>query len=223
LETFLDRSAAQFTRRGLLDARDAVKERELAVFFRNNHFCVVFRLNGALYSLVTDQGYLSEPDVVWETLCEAERFSPGNAAEGTFADSNFAPFAPHADPAGESSQDEDDARLAAALAASAAESANQETAAGEASFQGVARFHAEDPEGAADADHALAVALQAEYEEERAREETASRARREAAARAEETAAPPRPPPPRRSSASGSRRLPPRSKKSSYSSECAVM
>jgi hypothetical protein len=72
LDTFLESSASQLTRAGLRDARDAVKERELAVFFRNNHFATVFRLDGALYLLVTDQGYLSEPDVVWETLCEAE-------------------------------------------------------------------------------------------------------------------------------------------------------
>ena len=30
------------------------------VFFRNNHFSTLFRFEGALYSLVTDLGYLHE-------------------------------------------------------------------------------------------------------------------------------------------------------------------
>ena len=37
-----------------------MRERQLAVFFRNNHFSTLFRLEGALYSLVTDLGYLHE-------------------------------------------------------------------------------------------------------------------------------------------------------------------
>jgi hypothetical protein len=37
-----------------------MRERQLAVFFRNNHFSTLFRFGGALYSLVTDLGYLHE-------------------------------------------------------------------------------------------------------------------------------------------------------------------
>ena len=72
LSDFLERSASQLTPYGLANARASVKERELVVFFRNNHFATVFKLNGALYLLVTDQGYLGEPDVVWEVLAEPE-------------------------------------------------------------------------------------------------------------------------------------------------------
>jgi hypothetical protein len=239
LDTFLESSASQLTRAGLRDARDAVKERELAVFFRNNHFATVFRLDGALYLLVTDQGYLSEPDVVWETLCEAEHPKRNAAEEGAFVDAAFAPFAPRADESARERETrrnasaEDDARLAAALLASAAETsgggrertsrANDDADAIPETFLRAGEPRASANDGAsADADHALAVALQAEYEEEREREEAAARARRAEAAAATR---PPPPPPPRRSGASSSRRgaLPPRSKKSSYSSDCVVM
>ena len=239
IDTFLESSASQLTCAGLRDARDAVKERELAVFFRNNHFATVFRLDGALYLLVTDQGYLSEPDVVWETLCEAEHPKRNAAEEGAFVDAAFAPFAPRADESARERETrasaEDDARLAAALLASAAETsgggrertnkshANDDADAIPETFLRAGEPRASANDGAsADADHALAVALQAEYEEEREREEAAARARRAEAAAATR---PPPPPPPRRSGASSSRRgaLPPRSKKSSYSSDCVVM
>jgi hypothetical protein len=137
LDAFLESSASQLTRAGLRDARDAVKERELAVFFRNNHFATVFKLDGALYLLATDQGYLREPDVVWETLCAAERPKPNAAEEGTFVDAAFAPFAPRADPsAGARRGDEDDARLAAALLASAAETSESRGGNGDRSARG---------------------------------------------------------------------------------------
>ncbi len=38
----------------------ALRPQQLAVFFRNNHFNVLFAHNGELMTLVTDQGYLHE-------------------------------------------------------------------------------------------------------------------------------------------------------------------
>ena len=38
----------------------AMRPQQLAVFFRNNHFSVLFKRDGALMTLVTDQGYLHE-------------------------------------------------------------------------------------------------------------------------------------------------------------------
>jgi hypothetical protein len=35
---------------------------------RNNHFNALFKYEGAVYLLVTDQGYEAEPDIVWERL-----------------------------------------------------------------------------------------------------------------------------------------------------------
>ncbi|XP_023345436.1 ubiquitin carboxyl-terminal hydrolase MINDY-1 [Eurytemora carolleeae] len=49
-----------------------LEELELAVFFRNNHFSTLFKKNGELFILVTDQGFLSQKEVVWETLANIE-------------------------------------------------------------------------------------------------------------------------------------------------------
>jgi hypothetical protein len=46
-----------------------VRERELVVFFRNNHFSTVFKLHGALFLLVTDQGYLHEAEAGSYGVC----------------------------------------------------------------------------------------------------------------------------------------------------------
>ncbi|KDO25394.1 hypothetical protein SPRG_09336 [Saprolegnia parasitica CBS 223.65] len=67
IEQFLAESANQLTFAGLvLLHEDGIKERELAVFFRNNHFSTIFKIHGALYLLATDAGYYDEPSVIWE-------------------------------------------------------------------------------------------------------------------------------------------------------------
>ncbi|KAK4435243.1 Ubiquitin carboxyl-terminal hydrolase MINDY-2 [Sesamum alatum] len=67
---FLRNSASQLTIYGLFCLQDKVKERELCVFFRNNHFNTMFKYEGELYILATDQGYINQPDLVWEKLNE---------------------------------------------------------------------------------------------------------------------------------------------------------
>lgn len=68
LEEFLNSTASQLTYYGLVKLHEGVRERQLCVFFRNNHFSTLFKYDGALYLLVTDAGYLDEPNVVWERL-----------------------------------------------------------------------------------------------------------------------------------------------------------
>ncbi|XP_076920763.1 uncharacterized protein LOC143581980 [Bidens hawaiensis] len=70
IRNFLKNSANQLTIFGLFSLQDGLKERELCVFFRNNHFNTMFKLDGELYLLATDQGYISQPDLVWEKLNE---------------------------------------------------------------------------------------------------------------------------------------------------------
>lgn len=70
IKTFLENSASQLTIYGLFCLQEGLKERELCVFFRNNHFNTMFKFNGELYILATDQGYLNQPDLVWEKLNE---------------------------------------------------------------------------------------------------------------------------------------------------------
>ncbi|GLT90949.1 hypothetical protein SLE2022_088640 [Rubroshorea leprosula] len=85
LKNFLDNNASQLTIYGLHCLRNGLKERELCVFFRNNHFSTMFKFENELYLLATDQGYLNQPDLVWEKLNEVN----GNSLYMT---SNFKEF-----------------------------------------------------------------------------------------------------------------------------------
>ncbi|XP_063899905.1 ubiquitin carboxyl-terminal hydrolase MINDY-1-like isoform X2 [Zophobas morio] len=67
LELFFQSYPTQLTPYGLLQLTIELPEEELVVFFRNNHFSVLYKMGGKLHALVTDQGYLHQP-VVWETL-----------------------------------------------------------------------------------------------------------------------------------------------------------
>ncbi|KAG8537689.1 hypothetical protein GDO81_024067 [Engystomops pustulosus] len=81
-EQFLESSAAQLTYHGLCELMAAVKEGELSVFFRNNHFSTLIKHKGHLYLLVTDQGFLQEEKVIWESLHNVE-------GDSCFCDSDF--------------------------------------------------------------------------------------------------------------------------------------
>lgn len=65
---WINHHSTQLTPYGLAELRKNLNDQELAVFFRNNHFSTIFKKDGSLYILVTDQGYLNEPAVVWESL-----------------------------------------------------------------------------------------------------------------------------------------------------------
>jgi hypothetical protein len=161
MEDFLSSTASQLTRTGLEAMRTAIGEGEYVVWFRNNHFSVVVKRDGQLYALVTDQGYLHEPDVVWEGL--------GGARDGDFVDSKFQPFVPHAGQGG--GLGIEDADYEAAVAASRAESGamNASATALPPEFLRSVDDSSRVPTGATanvDADHALALRLQAQFEEE---------------------------------------------------------
>lgn len=65
---FLQATAGQLTDFGLKRLRIGLREGELCVFFRNNHFSTLFRHNEQLFVLVTDEGFADIQEVVWETL-----------------------------------------------------------------------------------------------------------------------------------------------------------
>ncbi|KAG8146993.1 hypothetical protein E2320_014076 [Naja naja] len=50
------------------DPNLVTEEGELSVFFRNNHFSAMIKHKSHLYLLVTDQGFLNEDQVTWESL-----------------------------------------------------------------------------------------------------------------------------------------------------------
>lgn len=81
-EAFLERTASQLTYHGLCELNTTLAEDELCVLFRNNHFITLHKRKDRMYQLVTDQGFLNEPDVIWETLVNVE-------GDGQFADSDF--------------------------------------------------------------------------------------------------------------------------------------
>ncbi|XP_016421382.1 ubiquitin carboxyl-terminal hydrolase MINDY-2 isoform X2 [Sinocyclocheilus rhinocerous] len=81
-EQFLNNTATQLTYHGLCELTSTVQEGELCVFFRNNHFSTMTKFKAQLYLLVTDQGFLTEEKVVWESLHNVD-------GDGNFCDSEF--------------------------------------------------------------------------------------------------------------------------------------
>lgn len=68
LEQFFNSTATQLTNKGVQELYKIITDRQLAVFFRNNHFSTIFSYEGQLFLLMTDQGFLTVPNVVWEIL-----------------------------------------------------------------------------------------------------------------------------------------------------------
>lgn len=81
-EQFLESTASQLSYHGLCELTTTAKEQEMSVFFRNNHFSTMIKHQGHLYLLVTDQGFLSEERLVWESLHNVE-------GDGNFCDAHF--------------------------------------------------------------------------------------------------------------------------------------
>lgn len=81
-EQFLESTATQLSYHGLCELGATAKEGELSVFFRNNHFSAMIKHKEHLYLLVSDQGFLQEEAVVWESLHNLE-------GDGNFCDSQF--------------------------------------------------------------------------------------------------------------------------------------
>jgi len=90
-QNFLEESASQLTYHGLCELVSTMKDNELAIFFRNNHFSTLYKHKNEIFLLVTDQGFLKEPSVVWETL---------NSTDGDchFVDSDFLTAPPKVSP-----------------------------------------------------------------------------------------------------------------------------
>ncbi|NXK70353.1 MINY1 hydrolase, partial [Sylvietta virens] len=81
-EQFLEATASQLTFHGLCELTARAREGELGVFFRNNHFSTMIKHKGHLYLLVTDQGFLQEERVVWESLHSVD-------GDSCFCDTDF--------------------------------------------------------------------------------------------------------------------------------------
>ncbi|PAV83654.1 hypothetical protein WR25_21678 [Diploscapter pachys] len=64
---FFDSSLSQLTFHGLASLAETLKDGEIAVLFRNNHFHTLMKRESELFCLVTDEG-LNELPIVWESL-----------------------------------------------------------------------------------------------------------------------------------------------------------
>ncbi|KAJ1638874.1 hypothetical protein T492DRAFT_1120692, partial [Pavlovales sp. CCMP2436] len=71
-QSFLSKSASQLTYLGLVELHSTLGDNELCAFFRNNHFSTLYKMEGQLYVLVTDLGYLHE-QAVWESAAAGPR------------------------------------------------------------------------------------------------------------------------------------------------------
>ena len=58
----------QATSCGLVDLNETMKNGEISVLFKSNHFFTVTKQHDRLFTLVTDQGYLKSQTVMWEDL-----------------------------------------------------------------------------------------------------------------------------------------------------------
>lgn len=70
VQDFLETTSSQLTTEGLFALQTALKDREVAVFFRNNHFSTVFKYQDRINLLVTDSGYRDLPECVWERVTD---------------------------------------------------------------------------------------------------------------------------------------------------------
>jgi ubiquitin carboxyl-terminal hydrolase MINDY-1/2 len=68
VQDFLEETSHQLTYTGLAELTQRIKEGDMCVFFRNNHFATITKFENTLYLLVTDLGYANHPDIMWEKL-----------------------------------------------------------------------------------------------------------------------------------------------------------
>ena len=95
---FLSDTASQITPTGMRQLLSTLGTAPVVVF-RNNHFCTLLKHQSRLWTLVTDQGYREDWNIVWESVD-----LDGNSE---FVDSYFTPYMEAIPPAVFQSEDED--------------------------------------------------------------------------------------------------------------------
>ena len=97
IEQFLDEYRSQLTHYGILQLNQTMRDNQLAVFFRNNHFSTIWKIQvnserrfdfffwfwqvflgsvqNQLLILVSDQGYVDHTSIVFETLIDLDNDS----------------------------------------------------------------------------------------------------------------------------------------------------
>lgn len=72
IKEFLDTYPTQLTDHGLEVMSRSLQPAQIAILFRNDHFATLYKdpRSGALMTLVTDAGYSSHDEIVWESLVD---------------------------------------------------------------------------------------------------------------------------------------------------------
>jgi hypothetical protein len=71
IKEFLNRWPTQLTDYGLSVIRSTLQPGQVAILFRNDHFTTLCKDGkGRLFTLVTDQGYSTHDEIVWESLTD---------------------------------------------------------------------------------------------------------------------------------------------------------
>merc|ERR1711998_22647 len=68
IQNFFSKTASQLTMTGLFKLHEEVRNNELCVFFRNNHFSTLLKRDGKIFLLLTDLGFEQQQNFVWEVL-----------------------------------------------------------------------------------------------------------------------------------------------------------
>ncbi|KAG9758416.1 hypothetical protein KCU73_g3910, partial [Aureobasidium melanogenum] len=87
IKEFLTSYPTQLTDHGLKLIVDFLKPGQIAILFRNDHFSTLYKhpRSGTLMNLVTDAGYSSHDEIVWESLVDV------SGAAGSFFSGDFRP------------------------------------------------------------------------------------------------------------------------------------
>jgi len=68
-KNFIESNATQLSYHGLTSIPEILSVGEPVAFFRNNHFLTLIKTpDNNMYTLVTDQGFVNEKKIVWESL-----------------------------------------------------------------------------------------------------------------------------------------------------------
>jgi hypothetical protein len=87
-QSFLNSTASQLTYHGLQSLVESLPSHSFSVFFRNNHFCTLYKHpQQGLFTLVTDQGFVTAQKAVWETLSNVD-------GDSTFVDGSLKEYRP---------------------------------------------------------------------------------------------------------------------------------
>lgn len=68
INEFLENNKTEMSENGYQLLLESLQNDEIFLFFRNDHFNTCIKHDGVIYSLVTDIGYLNQPDIVWLPL-----------------------------------------------------------------------------------------------------------------------------------------------------------